>query len=388
MSRMLLKWPALTIYIVALVLSLKFAIFDYRLPGIATLVFENLSSSADSSIEYQLYLQIVNYGHILLQYRQEQILLVSSYAVTYLPALIQRLLQSDPYWTFRLYSAFIMPCLPVVIYYLARKWNSKVWSMICAALSFSWLIYLQGNYYERTNIALIFAMLMMLAIVTDKWNWKIRYPVIAISAAGMPMSHYSVTFGAIGILFASLVIGLIWRKDSYVKPIGYSILCLLGVVGVYYGLVYPGVLYKLSIVGNASVGLIPMPEQSAPVAIPTLIGSLSKGITMIGYFITILLIVGWLIVYKKEGMSRNVSTIGGMLAIGGAIAIPALQALYGFNRIQYQALLPAMVYFPMGVKALADKLSINSKLLAGIIVGGFLLISLVYIPIANRVGLL
>jgi hypothetical protein len=384
--KIILKHPALTIYFVALLLSLKFAIFDFNL----------FSAYSDSSMEYQIYLYLASHGHITFSYTKEwlktafgsQELLISSYFVTLFPALVQKILHSDPYWTFKLYSAFLIPFLPVVIYYLARKWNNTGWAMVCAILSCSWFIYLEGGYFQRTNIALIFNMLMMLAIVFDKWNWKIRYPVIALSAVGMPLSHYSVTFGAIGILIVSLIIVVVWRKRLLVKPIVFSIVCLITMGAVYYLGFHPGVLYKLLMVFNISTGVISIPEQSAIVVTSTLISTVYKGITMIGYFVTILLIVGWLITYKKEGMGRNVLTFGSMFAIGGAIAVPTLQALYGFDRIQYQAILPAIVYFPMGVTALADKLSISPKLLAGIIVGGLLVVSLIYSTVASRVGLL
>lgn len=387
MIKALLKYPVLTVYIVALLLSLKFVLFDYILPQLVTLNFALLPDFADSTIEYQLYMQVIKYGNIV---SLDQDLLGSSLTVTVLPAWIQKILHTDPYWTFRLYAAFIIPVLPVIIYYLARKWHSVGWSVACAVLASSWMVFLEGGYYKRTIIALIFAALMILALASDKWNWKIRYLVIALCAVCIPLSHYSVAFGALGILVVMLGMVVAWRDWQYIKPITFGIVISLLCVLVYYGVWHRPVMDVVGRVAGFSTGVTSFPTSGIPmvipVVVPTVITTVKKYIAMYGYFVMILIAIGFLTHYRTERMGKNALMVAGIGAIVAAVAVPALQAFYGFNRIQFQAMLPATVYFPTGVFWLADNLGINPKLLAYIIITCFLVVSLVYSTMASNAG--
>ena len=94
------------IALIAFGIVLRYALFDYEL-------------ISDSACEFMVYSLIVETGKWQIVTHHQ--LLSSCLFTTFFPAMFQRAFNTDLLMTFKLFPCFIIPFLPVAVYYLAKR---------------------------------------------------------------------------------------------------------------------------------------------------------------------------------------------------------------------------------------------------------------------------
>ncbi len=196
----------------------------------------------DSRLEYNAYLVYVNqvYWRLVEEgywSRVEEGMLSTTLWTTYLPAMVQRLFNFDnPEFAYRLISGILVGLLPLAVYLLMERYTTRM-----VAVMLTWIFYtsfyFQGfSEYARTQVAIIMAIFLFRAIVSEH-RWKYLFAGLAI--IGLAVAHYSTAYVYLTVLIAAsiaaLVLSVVMRKHvEYRTIVVFSTVILAVAVVVFY----------------------------------------------------------------------------------------------------------------------------------------------------------
>lgn len=345
------------------------------------------SPTQDAAREYLLYKQIVESG----SWQLTGGLLNSTLSVTLLPAFIQRLFHTDILWTFKLYSSFIMPFLPVLIYLIVKKFLSYKYAFVSALLFISQYGFWHAPVFQRTIIALIF-MALILWVIYSNLSKKRKITLIVLSSLCLVLSHYTVAIVSIIVLIIALLSILVYswfmHYGSYVsRYIAVSLGCLILFSGIWYGYVtrspvsYAGETINntlLQIIGNDRVYRIDAyghktgeevsiwDRDAREPVIQFMFGAQLPNMSVWQYinmyytwsYIGIM-VIGFVIMcyrglYYKDHI-EYLAILGASIFVGMVcIVVPAISYAYGLPRTYLQITIPLSVSVAIGIKAMVD----------------------------------
>ncbi len=185
-----MKWVyPIILWVGSFVLMLWFALTQYNL-------------GSDSAYYYNNYVLAIKNGWWSL----EDNIPKASIVMTLLPATIQKILHTDILLTFKVYSSFILPFLPVVVYFLAKKFVNPFYAfMATVGILSTQSVFLRLPSYTQVGIATLFFALLIL-VMTSNIKWK--YIWIALLSVVIVVSHYSIAYMTIVII--SVTLGILW----------------------------------------------------------------------------------------------------------------------------------------------------------------------------------
>lgn len=189
----LIGYP-LIIVLIAFAVILRYAFADYALVSDAETEFMVYSSMAETG----------KWGIVA-----NQTLLSSCLFTTFFPALFQRTFNTDLVLTYKLFPSFIVPFLPVVVYFLAKKWTSPFYAFLASAFVMGQIYFLWALSFSRIMVALVFFSLALLVIFDERFGLKAKIGWAMLFALCMVTAHYGVTFGtlgAVGIVIVTMLV--------------------------------------------------------------------------------------------------------------------------------------------------------------------------------------
>ena len=327
--------------------------------------------------------------------------------VTLFPALLQRLFSIEPLLFFKLYSSFIIPILPVVVYFIAKRVTSNLHAFLVAVLFMGQVCFLQAPSMARSNMALLFFALSLLVILRPDLSKRVKFPILFLLATGMVISHYGTTFASLLLLgTAGVTVSLWWfvRRMLYYSLPRFSvtfrlpyrnsilIVCLSLIVGivVWYGFVTHTPLTEgISFIERSTSQEIKIrPEEvdaqeykitevnSRDKIIQAALGvknpdgdttfTFSWATFVFNWLAVMLMSYGLLITLIKWRRIKAVPleylalSIIGYATIVGVVVLPFPSRFYGIERTFYQMLVFLGIYFIFGCSDIAKRLKLKA----------------------------
>jgi len=186
--------------------------------------------------------------------------------VAWLPARLQIITGVDPVLFYKIYHALLLPLLPVVAYFVFRRFLTTHYALIGSLFVIGTVTFLQSPSMARTTIALIFYTLLLLVF----FNKEVKHRALLVVGLSvlLVLSHYTTAYLAILIFNSlSLVLAIRWviqKKGG--RQLGISLLAVVILIscGIFwYGQVNKYALYKIGMRTSAVTNTI---EQTGDVA--------------------------------------------------------------------------------------------------------------------------
>lgn len=362
----------------------------------------NYTEVSDTAREYFLYATVIDNGflafwEIVTGSVQRVISLQSScLSSTLFPAILQKITGIEPLLFFKLYSSFIIPILPVAVYFIARRFTSNLHAFLVAVLFMGQVCFLQAPSIARSNMALLFFALSLLVILHPDLSKRVRFPALFVLATGMVISHYGTTFASLFILGTTgVTVSLWWLIKRRQLPYRNSILvvCLSLIIGitVWYGFITHTPLTEgISFIERStSTEVTVSPEgsdtqeyyeitelSSRDKIIQAALGTKNPDGDTTFTFNWALFVFSWLTVMlmsygllitllkwrrvKVVPLEYLVLSIIGYVTIIGVVALPMVSRGYGIERTYYQMLVFLGIYFIFGCSDIAQRLKLKA----------------------------
>jgi len=375
--------------IVGFGLVLRFALFDYMLVK-------------DAGREFILYTSITETG--VWSVIPSQGLLSSCLFTTYFPAIFQRTFDTDLVMTFKLFPCFIIPALPIVVYFLAKKWVSPSYAFLAACFLMGQVHFLGAPAYARIAIASVFFGLALLVIFNSDIGFRTKVWLFVLLSLGLVTAHYSVTFvtlfvigiAVIAMFSLKIVKGYhysnLWAGVAFLAILSLATVVWLGIINttpLRYGLVmiektieletsppcYPSGEYIEEATGGIGesekdYGFFSLESRS--VLLQVAFGKTLSVMNIpqkikwgLSWFFVMLMAWGLVLIVKRWGLREEWVLL--MLACYSAIAfsviIPAIGWGYGVGQVHFQALVALAPCFVFGGLDVARRLRIPATLL-------------------------
>lgn len=354
----------------------------------------NYTEVSDTAREYLIYTTIVQTGSW--QIESEALAIQSAcLTVTLFPALLQRLFGVEPLLFFKLYSSLLIPLLPIVVYFIARRFTSDLYAFLVAVFFMGQVCFLQAPSIARSNMALLFFALSLLIILQSDLNKRVKFPILFVLAVGVVISHYGTTFASLFILGATgVAVSLWWFVKRTQLPYKNStlVVCLSLIVGiiVWYGFIThtPFTKGKNFIEQSTSTKVIVETEDagiqehritevsSRDKIIQAALGVKNPDGDTTFAFNWALFVFNWLTVMlmsygllitlvkwrkvKVVPLEYLVLSIIGYATIFGVVALPFISRGYGIERAYYQMLVFLGIYFIFGCSDIAKRLKLKA----------------------------
>jgi uncharacterized membrane protein len=381
------RWIPLIIYVVGLGVISHYIFTNNYLSG-ATI--EN---------EYALYIKYVEGAtwHPMTGLYQLQ---NSCLTVTLFPALIQRLVGIEPMLFYKLYHLVLIPFLPVVVYFLVKQFVEQEYALVCVLFVMAQMAFIQSPSMARTNIALIFYALILLAIF--KSDLRYRMPLAVAASILLAISHYSSSYIALAIIGSGLLVVLYKRVRCKVKisqlPILASVFVVLLVSTFIWGSIVNKnigrgiIFYDTKIAPSLSSGTeetavsLVTPEADKDEGVKPLplfdldtrdkMIQVAFGIThpdgdtnfKMNWFLWVvswvsigLLIFGFVILLKRKDkfLLHKTMCLASLCLIGILIVVPYASRGYGIERMYYQSLFLLSPCLALVCERISNKLRAN-----------------------------
>lgn len=362
---------------------------------------------SDTVREYEVYAEVIKNGTVDVESHG---LLNSALMTTALPAFLQRMTGIPPLPLFQYYPLLIFPFLPVVLWFIFRRYVGDLHGALASVAIIAQPHFLWSPSMARVTMALLFVAIAVLLILSKA---KLRYPLLALSGLLVVLSHYSTTFALIlslaGIAGIWAIVSSIKRHwdFTYIKPV----LFLLGMVAVY-SLVWHGMIFQrplgygmmvLSDVVNPpgtyyKVEVTPQYDTQAPSPTDDKASFFSlesrDPVLQVAFGATwqymnlpqrIEFVISWLVIlaltygvvrvvrrrdYRIEAKATALVAYGLCLA---GIIYPAISVNYGIARVYYFASLALAPCLIVGLTTIASKVRVSSAVLCAVLVFGYML---------------
>ena len=144
----------------------------------------------------------------------------SMLSVTILPTIFSNLLNLEGEWIFKILFPIIFSLVPLGLYQLYQLyWRKKIAFMSVVFLMVNYDFYAAITTVSRQMIAELFYILLFLVMLKDtgdgkKGNWIL---IIIFLMFGLTVSHYSMSYMFIILLFSTIIFGKLFLKNKTMK---------------------------------------------------------------------------------------------------------------------------------------------------------------------------
>lgn len=370
----------------------------------------NYTEVSDTAREFLIYLSITQgsgWQALISESTGAFTLQSTCLTVTLFPALLQGLLGFEPLFFFKLYSSLIIPLLPVVVYFIAKRFTSDLYAFLVAVFFMGQVCFLQAPSMARSNMALLFFALSLLVILQPDLGKRVKFPILFVLATGVVISSYSTTFASLFILGTTgIVVSLWWliRRILYYSRPQFSVtfrlpyrnsilvVCLSLIVGItaWYGFITHIPLTEgISFIERStSTEVTVRPEgmdaqeykitevESRDKIIQVALGvknpdgdttfTFNWALFVFSWLTVMLMSYGLLITLMKWRREKAVNleylvlSIIGYFTIISVVALPFVSRTYGIERTYYQMLVFLGIYFIFGCSDIARRLKLKA----------------------------
>jgi len=371
------------------------------------LTYPNYIAVGDVGQEYWIYTFVINGGDLqsLWDWTMSPYALQSTcLSVTLFPALLQKATGIEPLLLYKLYTYSLLPLLPVVVYFIAKRFMSNLYAFLATTFFIGQVCFLHAPAMTRSNIASIFFALALLVILHTEMRKRVKFPILFILSTGIILSHYSTAYVSLLLLGATGTAVLLWQLIKKVQsPYRNSILvtCLSLMVGitVWHGLIThaPWDYAVELITSSTSTSFIPPGDtpgdtpgdpvqeyEITDIASRDKITQAAFGIKnpngdtefnfnwttfVLNWLVIILMSYGLLITlirwHKKKAVPLEylILSIMGYITIAGTVILPYVSRAYGIERTYYQMLVFLGIYFIFGCADIAKRLRLKPYML-------------------------
>ncbi|RLC91128.1 MAG: hypothetical protein DRI39_10745, partial [Chloroflexi bacterium] len=133
-------------------------------------------------------------------------------SISLLPSIYQSLLKMDPELLFKLLYSLIVSILPLIVYVVSKKHIGVFYAFLASFFFASQVMFLWTPAQARSNIAVLFFSLTIMALLDPKIKESTKIPLFLIFSASTIVSHYSTSYIFLFILLLALVGVWIARK--------------------------------------------------------------------------------------------------------------------------------------------------------------------------------
>ena len=122
-------------------------------------------------------------------------------SITILPTELERLLNIDDPYVFKLFFQLIFAICPLLIYRISRRYSNRFLSIIAVAFFIGFpTFFTDMPFLNRQAIALLFVSVAVLAITSPIWGFRRRQGTLLVAGLGVELSHYSSMYVLVGTL--------------------------------------------------------------------------------------------------------------------------------------------------------------------------------------------
>ena len=377
-----MRYYPLVIWLIGLGIVLRYALVDFALVS-------------DASSEFIVYKLAVETGKW--QALHEHGLLSSCLWTSYIPAMFQRVFNTDIVWTFKLFPCLFFPFLPVIVYYLARRMVSPFYAFLAAAFLMVQIYFLWMPQLARVGVSLVFYGLALLVIFNENLRFSKKVILFVVLAACLVTSHYGTTYVAVFVFGVTCaVLAALWLIKKIHYPCLKALLVFTGllvvVVVFWHGLLNPTPLeigeriirstIEGETYGQGSTGEVPgfWSLEARESVIQVAFGktfpdmNIPQKVEFIASWLTILLMSwGLALMAKRCGVMRGLVVLMGVcyLTIVGSVIVPVIGIKYGIARVYFHMMMLLSVCFVVGSMDVAGRLRIPHWLVAAVVLAVF-----------------
>jgi uncharacterized membrane protein len=134
-------------------------------------------------------------------------------SITVLPTVLTNLLKIEDMYIYKVIYQILFALCPVIIYYVARKFSSKVFAFLSAIYFIAFPTFFNDMpMLNRQEIAFIFfGILLYVLIVSENLSDKLKALMFVIFAFGVIISHYSTNYVLLALLSMCYIIRLAYQ---------------------------------------------------------------------------------------------------------------------------------------------------------------------------------
>ncbi len=168
-------------------------------------------------------------------------ILMSCLSINFLPVIIQRIFGLGNHLIFKLVLPLIFSFTSLSIYEISKKFLSKNFSFLASIFFMSSITFHSAPANPRTVIAIFFVSLIVLLILTEKINSRIKFSLFTCLSFGIIVSHYGTAylflFSMIFIWITNKILKHFKKEETLLKEIN------LNNIALYLGILYIWFLY-------------------------------------------------------------------------------------------------------------------------------------------------
>ncbi len=126
-------------------------------------------------------------------------------SITLMPAIYQIFLSLNPEYLLKLISSLLVSVLPLVVYFLSKKYLGSFYAFLASVFLMSQIKFLQTPSFTRVSIATLFFALAIWVLFHDGISEFSKRVLFIIFAASIVLSHYGVTYATFYVLLLTWV---------------------------------------------------------------------------------------------------------------------------------------------------------------------------------------
>lgn len=353
---------------------------------------------SDALVEYGIFMAIMESGHWV---ANADSLLGACLMTTWVPAKLASLFRVAPFQVFAWYVFVLVSLLPVVVYFIARRWLNPHYALLAGLFVMMQMYFWGALRSARLNVACLVFALLILVVWNGTMRMKVKLPLVAFLSLILVVSHYAtayITIFAFGVvLFGSLLLRWVRKVRLYVVvPVGLALVVLIVSAGVWYGVITGAPLlygkrfieHSTSVeqfeINNPSLtggrGAITTKPQYSFFAFETresviqvafgktlhTMNTPQKIELVFSWLLVLMLSFGLLVAWWRSSLDTGYKALCGAMycSILLGVAIPVISNQYGIVRVFYQASIPLSVCFVIGARELGKYIKVSGYAVA------------------------
>jgi uncharacterized membrane protein len=148
-------------------------------------------------------------------------------AISLLPTIYQSILNIPPEFLFKIFYSLIFSISPLVVYILSKKHIGEFYGFLTSVFFMFQVNVLGTELHARTNTAILFFALAMVALFSDKIDPLKKRILFIVFMASCMVSHYSTTYIFFFIMVVTFIgIEMLSKKYTFKKVISLTITIL------------------------------------------------------------------------------------------------------------------------------------------------------------------
>jgi uncharacterized membrane protein len=344
-------------------------------------------SQNDASLEYNLYRSIVDGQRLSFEVDNT---LIGAVTTTWLPALIQRVTHIEPSILFRYYAIPLIIWLPLIIYFITKRYLKPYQSFLVSILFVSQPYYMIAVGVSRIIIATTFLALGVWIILKEVMKTRTKVIYLSLLAILMSITHCGTAIASIAFLIGWITLSFVLRRHWFainkyrIRDISIFLVVLCICASIWFGLVAgflgahtveisKAILKGTTGTTSSASGLL----SNTVLGINFLTNSIIARLEVIATWLVILsLILGFIVHIKRHYLFTGAAVIGlGLLGLG--LVSPVLSSSYGIQRIYFHfsfLLLPFAIY---GLVWISQKIRLREWILPVVLTGFYITTSII-----------